>query len=183
MTVALRMMCLFGLTAVSVSGCIATSEAQDQGDVVARVGDTAVTFGDVEEAWDENDPGGRLRTLQDVYETRLRVLDLVVGDHLIEREAQSRGVDRAELLAEELPSRTVPVTDEEVEQIYERNRDRFGGQTLDQMRAEIRAALEQQRPNEALRAYMRELRTAADDLLRGDRASRLSAGPLVRMDL
>ena len=82
MAVALRMMCLASGMVVLVSGCVATTEAQNQGDVAARVGDTVVTLGDVEEAWNENDPGGRLRALQDLYETRLRVLDLVVGDHL-----------------------------------------------------------------------------------------------------
>ena len=84
---------------------------------------------------------------------------------LIDREAQERGVDREELLAQELPSRTVPVTDADVERIYERNRDRFAGQTLDEMRSEIRTALEQQRPNEALREFMRELRMAAEDVV------------------
>ena len=154
-----------GLLAVLGSGCVASPEAQDQSDVVARIGDTAVTFDQLETAWNDRDPGGRLQSMMDLYETRRRVLDLVVGERLIEREAEARGLDRDALLAEELPARTREVSDAEIERIYEQNRDRLGGRTLDEMRPEIRRLLEQQLPDQALRAYMRDLREAADDVV------------------
>lgn len=156
---------LVGLLVMLVSGCLATPEAQDQADVVARVGDTAITFDDVEAAWHKNDPGGRLQSLMELYEARLRILDLVVGDHLIDREAEARGINRDELLANELPARTRPVTDDEIERLYEQNQDRLGGRTLDELRPEIRQILERQGPTQVLRDYMRELREAADDVV------------------
>ena len=152
--------------AAAGASCALPSSAQGQAqdEVVASIGGTAVTFGDIDEAWHREDPRGRLQTLQGLYDERLRVLDAVVGDHLIDREAQARGLSREELLDEELPSRTTDVTEDEIERIYERNRDRLGGRTLEEMRPEIRQVLERQRPALALRDYMDELRLAADDV-------------------
>ena len=139
--------------------------AQTNDTPVARVGDTVVTLGDVDDTWHENDAASRMRLLQQVYETRRRALDVVIGDHLIEREAAARGMTRDELLATEIPARTLPVTDAEVELIYERNQNAFGGRTLEQMRDEILAAINQQRPSQALHQLMAELRGEADDVV------------------
>ena len=142
----------------------AQAPAQAEGDVVAHIGDTAITFGDLDETWRREDPRGRMETLLGVYDERLRVLDNLIGDRLIDREAETRGLSREELLAEELPPRTEDVTEAEIEQIYERNKDRLGGRTLQEMRPEIRELLERQQPALALRTYMDELREVADDV-------------------
>ena len=94
---------VFGLIVAACSGCAWTSAAQDENEVVAHVGDAVITLGDLEEMWNREDPRGRLRTMQDLYDTRRRVLDLLVGDRLIDREAEARGLGRDELLATELP--------------------------------------------------------------------------------
>ncbi len=165
MAALLRTLCLVGLPAVAAAGCVAMSQAQDQDDVAARVGDSVVTLADLEDAWNEADPRGRLEQLQDLYEARRQVLDDVVGNRLIEREAEARGVGREELLEAELPARTEAVTDAQIDRIYEVNRDRLGGRTLEEMRPEIRSLLERQQPAQALRRYMTELRRAADDIV------------------
>ena len=165
MAALLRTLCLVGLPAVAAAGCVAMPQAQDQDDVAARVGDSVVTLADLEDAWNEADPRGRLEQLQDLYEARRRVLDDVVGNRLIEREAEARGVGRDELLEAELPARTEAVTDAQIDRIYEVNRDRLGGRTLEEMRPEIRSLLERQQPAQALRRYMTELRRAADDIV------------------
>ena len=146
--------------AVLVIGVVPQAAAQDE--IVARIGDIEVTFAEVEESWNQTDASSRLRMLQQLYETRRRTLDNVIGEHLVDREARERGITRAALLSVELPSRTSPVTDEEVALVYERNQDSFGGRTLEQMRAQIRVILEQQRPTQALHEFMGELRLAAD---------------------
>lgn len=132
---------------------------------VARVGDIVVTLGDVDATWNENDAGSQMRMLQQLYDARRRVLDFVIGNHLIEREATARGVSPDELLAQELPSRTLPITDEEVQRVYDRNREALGGQTLEDVRPEIQAAIERQRPTQALQQFMVELRREADDVV------------------
>ena len=146
-------------------GDAAASAQRADDDVVARVGDIEVTFGELEAAWRDNDAASRLRMLQELYETRRRALDILLGDKLIEREASSRGVTRDELLITELPSRTLEITEEEIQLLWDRNKDRFPDQTLEDLRPEIVAAIEQQRPIQALHAYTNELREAAGDVV------------------
>lgn len=132
---------------------------------VARVGDIIVTLNDVDQAWSQNDARSQMRLLQQLYETRRRVLDVVIGNHLIDREAMARGLSRDELLAIEIPSRTLPITDEEIALVYERNREALGDRTLDDSRSEIQDAIERQRPIQALRQFMADLRQEADDVI------------------
>ncbi len=153
-----------GAVALSMALTVAPACAQSGSEVVGRVGDRSVTMADLDEAWRQNDAAARIRMLQELYDTRRRTLDIVVGEILIEREALARGVPRDELLAEELPSRTLPVTDEDMALIYGQNQNAFGGRTLEQMKPEIRAFLDQQRPIQALNAFMSELRADANDV-------------------
>ena len=139
--------------------------AQGSGGVVARVGGEPITTTELEDAWHRNDAASRIRMLQQLYDTRRRALDIVIGERLIERETVARAMTRDALLAAELPSRTLPVTDEEIDLVYDRNKDRFGGRSAEEMRPEIRAMMEEQRPLQALQAYMNELRMAADDVV------------------
>ena len=145
-------------------GVVSSAWAQQQDDdVVARVGGDPITFADLEEAWQRNDASSRLRMLQDLYETRRRALDIIVGERLIAREAKMRNMTRDALLESELPSRSLPVTDEQIALVYQRNQAQFGDRTLEQMSPEIRMFLERQRPMQALHAYMNELRREAVD--------------------
>ena len=144
---------------------LACAQPPGEDAVAARVGDTVITLGDVEEAWRRDDAASRMRMLQQLYDTRRQTLEIVIGEHLIEREAEARGMTREELLAAELPGRTLPVGEAEVELIYERNQNAFGDRTLEQMRPEILAFIEQQRPTQALHQFMDELRRAATDVV------------------
>ena len=165
MSAGLRAWVIAGVTGALLTGAAPLAGAQDDGDVVARVGDIDVALEDLDAAWDTADAAERIRLLLQLYDTRRRVLDTVVGEHLIEREAHARGVTREELLAAELPSRTLPVSDDEIELIYERNKDRFEGQSLEDMQPMLRTAIEQQRPTQALNQFMKDLQVAADDVV------------------
>ena len=159
-----RTSALCGAFALSMACTVAPGLAQSGSEVVGRVGDRPVTMADLDEAWRMNDASARIRMLQELYDTRRRTLDIVIGEILVEREAVARGVSRDELLALELPSRTLPVTDGDVALLYGQNQNAFGGRTLEQMTPEIRAFLDQQRPTQALHAFMNDLRTDADDV-------------------
>ena len=153
-----------GATALTVICSAASVCAQAPADVVGRVGDVTVTMADLDDAWRENDAASRTRMLQDLYDTRRRTLDIVIGDILIDQEAAEKGISRDALLAVELPSRSLPVTDEDIALLFGQNQNAFGGRTLEQMRPEIRAFLEQQVPTQALHAYMSELREGAGNV-------------------
>ena len=161
--------CRFMIVAlVFVTGFVAFSDelgAQDRNAVVAEVDGEIVTATDLDEAWHQNDPSGRFQILQQLYETRRRALDVVIGDRLIEREADNRRLTRDQLLELELPPRIPPVSDEDVSLIYERNKDRFDGRSEEEMRPDLRAMIEAQMPLQALHAYMNELRTGANDIV------------------
>ena len=159
-----RTSALCAALAFSMACTAAPGLAQSGSEVVGRVGDRPVTMADLDEAWRMTDASARIRMLQELYDVRRRTLDLVVGEILVERAAVAGGVSRDELLARELPSRTLPVTDEDIALLYGQNQNAFGGRTLEQMRPEIRAFLDQQRPTQALRAFMSELRADADDV-------------------
>ena len=153
-----------GALALSAVFTAAPACAQSSSEVVGQVGDRAVTMADLDEAWRNNDAATRIRMLQDLYDTRRRTLDIVIGDILVDREAAARGISRDQLLAQELGSRTLPVTDEDIALLYGQNQSSFGGRTLEDMRSEIRMFLDQQRPLQALQAYMNELRADASDV-------------------
>ena len=140
-----RISAVCGALALSMIFTVAPACAQSGSEVVGRVGDRPVTMADLDEAWRKNDAAARIRMLLDLYDTRRRTLDIVIGELLVEREAVARGISRDELLAQELPSRTLPVTDEDIALIYGQNQNAFGGRTLEDMRPEIRTFLDQQR--------------------------------------
>ena len=65
-----------GLSAAAVLGlslAAAPTDAQQRDDaVVARIGDAAVTFTEIEDAWRRNDASSRRRMLQEPCDTRRR---------------------------------------------------------------------------------------------------------------
>lgn len=155
---------VLGAVLAFAAACGAPTHAQSDSQVAGRVGDRTVTMAELDEAWRSNDAASRLRMLQELYETRKRTLDVVIGEILVEREAVARSTSRDELLAQELPARTLPITDEDVARVYEQNRRAFPGLSEEEMAPQIREFLARQRPVQALHAYMAELRAEADDI-------------------
>ena len=161
-----------GVLALSTVFTVVPACAQSDSEVVGRVGDRPVTMADLDDAWRNSDPAARIRMLQDLYDTRRRTLDLLIGELLVEREAEARGISRDELLAQELGSRTLPITDEDIALLYRQNQNAFGGRTLEEMTPEIRMFLDQQRPTQALQTFMNDLRADASDVQIGLEAPR-----------
>ena len=159
-----RVSAVSGALALSMVVTVAPACAQSDSEVVGRVGDRPVTMADLDDAWRKYDAADRIGMLQELYETRRRTLDIVIGEILVERAAAARGVSRDELLAQELGSRTLPVTDEDIALLYRQNQSAFTGRTLEDMTPEIRMFLDQQRPTQALHAYMNDLRADASDV-------------------
>ena len=161
-----------GVLALSTVFTVVPACAQSDSEVVGRVGDRPVTMADLDDAWRNSDPAARIRMLQDLYDTRRRTLDLLIGELLVEREAEARGISRDELLAQELGSRTLPITDEDIALLYRQNQNAFGERTLEEMTPEIRMFLDQQRPTQALQTFMNDLRADASDVQIGLEAPR-----------
>ena len=148
-------------TADQLNAQAASVEVPD-GEVVARVGDHDITLGELDRAWEKFDTGSYVRLQQQLYDTRRQALEILIGEYLVGIEAQARGITRDELLEQELPGRLTPVTDAEVDSAYRQARDRVPGATPEDKRAGVRRMLEQQRPTQALHAFIGELQTTSD---------------------
>jgi len=133
-------------------------------EVVATLGSRTITGAELDRYWEENDPGGYLQARQQMYEGRQAALEHLIADLLVEQAAKARGITKDQLLDEEIKTRLKPVTDADIQAIYEANKARLQGQTLEQVKERIQAFLGQQRPQEARDAFITELRTKAADL-------------------
>ena len=134
--------------------------------VVARVGDVAITLEEIERKWRESDPASFIQTAQTRYDALQRFVDLAIGDRLIAQEAEAQGVSVAALLERELPSRTAPITDADIEAMYNGLGAQTQGRSLDQLREPVRNFLQQQRPAKARAQYVEELKNRSDSPIR-----------------
>jgi protein-disulfide isomerase len=139
----------------------------------ARVGDRVITIGEVDREWQRSDPASYLAASRDLYDKRRRVLDTLVSDELLAREAASRRITVDALLAEEIPKRRIAMPDSAVVALYQSLGDRTRGISLDQMRPALRAWLERFTEREIAKMnYLEELMkvsTRAEVLLEAPR--------------
>jgi protein-disulfide isomerase len=125
----------------------ASPQAQDT--VVAEVAGRRITLKDVDERWQSDDPAERARVTQLLYQNRRNVLDQIVGDLLIEEAAKAAGNAKDEYQKKEIAARLKPVTDDEVKQFYEQNKDRAQGRPLAELSPMIQQFLVSQRQQQA----------------------------------
>lgn len=133
------------------------SSASEDGDVAAIVAGRTIKVSDVDRRWEELDPGSRIQVQQQIYEGRARALNQLIGERLIELEAQARGLLPEQLIQTEMAKRVRPVTDADIVSAYRAAGDQAQRMSLDQARSQIREYLEQQRSGEAARALIDEL--------------------------
>ena len=147
----------------------ATAPLPSSDQVAGRVGDRVITIAEVDREWRRTDPATYLAISRNLYDERRRVLDTVVANELLAREAAARGMTVEALLAEEIPKRRIPMPDSAVLSLYQSLGDRTRGASLDQMRPALRAWLERMtEPEIAKMNYVEELMkvsTRADVLL------------------
>ena len=153
---------VFALPVCAQSPAQTTSSASDV--VVATVGDRTIKMSDIEQHWQKQDPASFVRMRQQVYDVNRRVLDDLIGEVLLQNEAKKRSVTVDQLLAAETPKRLQPVTEEQIKDLYEQSRERAQGMSFEALRPAIVSYLEQQRPVEARRRFIEELRKASSDI-------------------
>lgn len=147
---------LCGLLILSALACAdaqtapaAQSSPQTQDAVVAEVAGRKITMKELDERWQTMDPGERARVTQLLYQHRRNVLDQMLGDVLIEEAAKAGGVPVAQYVERETKTRLQPITDAEMRQFYETNKDRTQGRTYEQLQGPIRDFLTGQRQAQA----------------------------------
>ena len=164
-----RVLLAIGLLGVAVASLVwaqttASPPAAAGDQVVATVGDRTIRMSDLEQHWRELDSTSYARVRQEVYDANRNVLSDLIGEYLIENEAKKRNVTVDQLLAQELPKRTQPVTDAQIKELYDQSRERTQGVSLEDLRPAIVSYLERQAPTAARGRFMQDLRKAATDV-------------------
>src|SRR5688572_5999022 len=131
----------------------------DPSQVVAEVGGRKVTLKELDAKWEEFDAAERARVTQLLYQNRRNMLDQVVGEILIENAAKAANQTVDQFLAQDAVKRQQPVSEAEVAQFYEQNKQRAQGRTLDDLRTQIKDFLESQRKQQARAQLVEELKT------------------------
>lgn len=122
--------------------------ATDMSKPVAVIGDRTITLQEL-----------ALKILdQQEFENRKQVLDGMVNDALLEKEAGAKKVPKDTLIETEVTSKIADPTAAEVDAWYEQNKARVGNQTKEQLAPQVTAMLKGQKAGEAQRAYLAVLR-------------------------
>src|SRR5687767_4646144 len=125
--------CLALASAGAVGACASDPSAASQAapapqanpdTVVAEIGGRKVTLQELDAKWEEFDAAERARVTQMLYQNRRNMLDQLVGDIVIENAAKAANQTVDAFLAQDAVKRQKPVTDAEVAQFYEQNKDR-----------------------------------------------------------
>ena len=109
-----------------------------------------------------------------LYELRSNSLQDMIDDRIIEAEAKKQGISSDELLKSERAA-LGPISDEQVTDFYEKNKQRMGGATRDQVAERIRTFLDGQRDGE-VKAALRK-RANVEVLLEAPRITVAAEGP------
>jgi protein-disulfide isomerase len=169
----------------------AVAPATNPDEVVAEVAGKKITLKDVDAKWEEYDGAERARVMQAMYQNRRNMIDVLVGDALIENAAKAAGKSADAFVEEDSAKRLPPVGEAEIAQFYEQNKDRAQGRTLDQLRGEIKPYLEARRRAQARAMLVEELKsknavrvsleppryvvpTSASDPVRGNPAAKVT---------
>lgn len=131
-------------------------EAPRPDDVVAEVDGEKITAAEL----DRHAAGALQQVREQEYEARRNALEELIDRRLLEKEARARGVSQQEMQRQE-ESRVPSPTPQEVQEIYDQNKDRVGGRSREEVAPQIVASLVQQRTAARLHAFTRELRENA----------------------
>jgi protein-disulfide isomerase len=132
-------------------------------EVVATVGSLSVTMAQVDERAMRTPAGtfGSMPLSEAVYEARRAALEDIIDNILIDQDAKERGIDRSEVLEQEIRYKMSQPTDADIAAWFQSNQARLKGASLDQARAQIRAYLIEERARVAREAYLDRLRRGA----------------------
>ena len=136
-----------------------SSAPQSPDQVVAEVDGRKITLKEVDEKWASLDPGEQARVTQLLYQNRRNVLELMVGDMLIDAAAKAAKMTPEQFREQELAKRVKPITDADIQQFYEANKDRAQGRSLIDLRGSIEEFLRAQRQQQARAQLVDELKS------------------------
>ena len=106
--------------------------------------------------------GQTARTMHNqVYQARKQALDAFITDQLLVDEAKKRGISREQLVQQEVDAKIPEPTAAEIEQLYNANKARLGGKSLEESKPTIISHLKGQKRQTQMQDFVRSLRRAA----------------------
>jgi hypothetical protein len=138
--------------------------------VVAEVAGRKITLKELDDRWQSADPAERARVTQMLYQSRRNVLEQMMGDALIEDAAKAANLPMLQYAEQEITKRLQPISEADIKQFYEANKDRAQGRTMEQLRQPIVEFLQSQRQQQA-RAQL------VDDLKKKSTSTRVLLDP------
>jgi hypothetical protein len=126
--------------------------------VVAEVSGRKVTLKELDDRWQALAPADRARAIQLMYQNRRNVLDQMVGDLLIEEAAKAAGMAVDKYVEQEVAKRQQPVTDADIKQFFEANKERTQGRPIEELQQPIRDFLANQRQQQARAQLVADLK-------------------------
>ena len=108
--------------------------------------------------------GKELQSLHEkLYHLEQKKLDEYIGAALLTREAKERNISVSSLLEQEIKLKIAPVSENDVQMFYEKNKNRIGAE-LDKVHDQIHDYLLEQRTAQQKNEYLKTLRANAKDL-------------------
>jgi protein-disulfide isomerase len=127
--------------------------AAGAGEVMAHVDGVPITRAELDERVE--DRLARLR--QEEYDIRRQALDQLIGELLMEKEAQRRGISKDDLIKDEV-ERQVPAPEQsQVDSLYQQHKGRFGATTEAKAKAEITRVLRERSVAARREAFRKQL--------------------------
>lgn len=155
----LTVVALIGVAATFACGAAAGDAAKGKkkgaadGAAAAIVGDRSISLAEL----DEQAAGALAKVRQQEYEVRQQILDGIINEELLKKEAAAKGVDH-EALMEGVRSGVADPAQAEIDAFYEQNKARYGTQTKEQVLPQVGTILKSQKVLMAQRAFLEGLR-------------------------
>ena len=128
--------------------------------VVARVGDREITRAELDEASRGQSLRLEVEYKRNLYRDQTRTLAYLVNSELIEAEAARRGITPTELMEAEVRDKAEDVSDQEIQELYDRYRDQVEG-SLEDNRQDLLAYLVGQKTEQYKQELLQRLHDEA----------------------
>ena len=130
-------------------------QAEEQ--VLATVGERNITEADIAARIEAQ----MVRINSQIYAVKKQAVDGLIADYLIEQEAKKQGLSREQLLQQEVNAKVGPISDAEVEQVFNANKARLGDKPLADFKPQIVQQLQNVKLQQQQQTFVQSLRKAA----------------------
>ncbi len=131
--------------------------AEEQKGILATVAGRNITEADIADKIEAQ----MVRINTQIYAVKKQAVDALITDYLLEQEAKKRGLSREQLLQQEVNAKVGPVSDAEIEQVYNANKARLGDKPLAEFKPQIEQQLQGVKLQQQQQAFVQSLRKIA----------------------